>query len=253
MIPKNIQKWLQADIFPQRVLLSGGKNALETALKIASQLQNCSQEKIEKGIHSDILVFKDTGKSFKIDWSDTAKKDGQGEYENVRGMIRWAYQKPNEGKYRIIILENLERFSNVAPHALLKLIEEPPVRTVFLFTTRNHHQLLDTILSRLTVVRLAQENGDFEISDEICEFLDKKNLIQKFQLIENLQKKSKENEDKKMDRTVFYKFLEEVVQHARFFEQHRQHLNLLLETHTAISQNINPRFALERLAVKITE
>ncbi|MCF7905582.1 hypothetical protein K9L63_00085 [Candidatus Gracilibacteria bacterium] len=252
LIPSKIQKWLRADAFPQRVILSGDKSALDMAIEVASQLQDFPREKIEKGIHSDTILFRDTGKSFKIDWSDTAKKEGQGEYENVRGMIRWAHQKPTEGTYRIIILENLERVSHVAPHALLKLIEEPPARSVFLFTTRNHHQLLDTILSRMTVVRLAQEHRDFEVSDEIREFLDHTDLIRKFQLIEDLQKKSKDNEDKKINRTVFYDFLERTIQHARLFDQHRKHLDLLFETHQSISQNINPRFALERLAVKIT-
>ncbi|MCF7830639.1 hypothetical protein K9M41_01405 [Candidatus Gracilibacteria bacterium] len=252
MIPPKIQKWLQAEVFPQRVLLSGGNNAVGIALEIASSLQQTNREKIERGIHSDTLVFRDIGKSFKIDWSDTAKKDGQGEYENVRGMVRWAYQKPNEGKYRIVILENFERVSNVAPHALLKLIEEPPVNAIFLFTTRNHHQLLDTIISRMTVVRLPHEEEDFVIRDEIQEFLEGKNLIKKFQTIETLNKSSRDNTDKKIDRTVFFDFLEDTICHARFFERHHSHLDLLFETHSAITQNINPRFALERLAVKIT-
>jgi len=252
MIPPKIQKWLDAKVFPQRVILSGGSNSLDIALDIAKQLQQTELNKIEQGIHSDTLVFQDSGKSFKIDWSDTAKKDGQGEYENVRGMIRWAYQKPSEGKYRIVILENFERVSNVAPHALLKLIEEPPINAIFIFTTRNHHQLLDTIISRMTVVRLPKGEEDFVISDEIQEFLEGKNLIKKFQTIEELNKSSRDNVNKKIDRTVFFDFLEDTICHARFFERHHSHLDLLFETYSAISQNINPRFALERLAVKIT-
>ena len=145
MYSQKIQKWLDAGVCPQRVLLSGGGNNLETALAMAAQLQGVSAEKISSGIHSDTVVFRDLGKSFKIDWSESAKRDGQGEYENVRGLIRWAHQKPSEGKYRIAILENFERVTRDAPHGLLKLIEEPPSQTIFLFTTRNHHQLLDLL------------------------------------------------------------------------------------------------------------
>ncbi len=252
LVPAKIQKWLRAEIFPQRIILSGDRGALDVAMEIASALQNCPREKIEKGIHSDTILFRDLGKSFKIDWSDAAKKDDQSENENVRGMIRWAHQKPSEGKYRIVILENFERVSNVAPHAMLKLIEEPPTNAIFLFTTRNHHQLLDMILSRMTVVRLAQEEQDFEIADEIRNFLESKNLLQKFQHIEEMYKQSQGSKEKKMDRSVFYKFLEQAIQYARFFEKCQKYLDLLLETHQGISQNINPRFALERLAVKIT-
>ncbi len=253
MIPQQIDKWIASEVFPQRVILSGGPEALDIALETASQLQGASRKKIEKGIHLDTLVFKDKGKSFKIAWSDAAKKDDQGEYENVRGMIRWAHQKPNEGKYRIIILENFERVSRDAPHALLKLIEEPPTSAVFLFTTKNHHQLLDTIISRMTVIRLPKEERDFEISEEIQSFFNSKNLIGKFQTIDALDKQSKDNKNKKIDRSVFFEFLENCILHARFFEQYRKFLPILFETHQAISKNQNTRLTLERLAVKITK
>ncbi|MCF7918246.1 hypothetical protein K9L27_04630 [Candidatus Gracilibacteria bacterium] len=252
MILPKIQKWIDAEVFPQRVLLSGGNNALEVALEIASMLQKTPQEKIEKGIHSDTIVFRDTGKSFKIDWSDGAKKDNQGEYENVRGLIRWSHQKPSEGKYRIAILENFERVSRDAPHGLLKLIEEPPLKTIFLFTTRNHHQLLDTILSRMTVVSLCKDGKDCSIPEDIQEFLEGKSLIPKFQKIEELDKSAKESGEKKMDRSVFLEFIETLISVSRSEKKYQSFLELLFETHQAIGQNINPRFVLERLAIKIT-
>lgn len=255
MISQKIQKWIEKDVFPQRVLLSGQGNNIEIALDIATQLQKTTKEKIEKGIHSDVILFRDTGKSFKIDWSDAAKKEEQGEHENVRGLIKWAHQKPVEGKYRIVILENLERLSDVAPHACLKLIEEPPLKTIFLFTTQNHHhrKLLDTIISRLTVIRIPKEDLDFDIDDTVKLFLESKNLIKKFKIIEDLDKNAKDNKEKKMDRTVFLEFLNKVLHQARFFSQHQKHLEIILETHQAITQNINPKLTLERLAVKITK
>lgn len=247
-----INKWLASDVFPQRVLISGGSDAIEIAIETASQLQGTNREKLEKGIHLDTMIFRDKGKSFKIDWSDAAKKDDQGEYENVRGMIKWAHQKPSEGRYRIIVLENFERVSRDAPHAMLKLIEEPPTNVVFLFTTKNHHQLLDTIISRMTVIRLPRENGDFEISEEIQSFFDSKSLIGKFQIIDALDKESKAGKNKKIDRTAFFEFLENCILHARFFEQYQKYLPILFETYQAISKNQNTRLTLERLAVKIT-
>ena len=252
MIPPKIEKWISAGVFPQRVLLSGGNNAIELAVEIAVQLQNVPCEQIESGIHADTIVFRDTGKSFKIDFSDAAKKDEQSEHENARGIVRWAHKKPT-APYRIIILENLERTSREAPHALLKLIEEPPSKTIFLFTTKNHHKLLDTILSRMTVVRLTNKENDFEISEEIQNFLGGRNLLQKFARIEELNKASRDNPDKKIDRTELLEFLEQCILHARFFEKSRHHLELLLETHAAISGNINPKFSLERLAIKLTK
>ncbi len=255
MIPHQIQTWLDNKVFPQRILISGGKEAVDIALQIAGKLQNVSPEKIQKGIHTDTLFFPDNGKSFKIDWSDTAKKEEQGEYENVRGMIRWAHQKPCEGEWRIVILEGLERLSREAPHACLKLIEEPPLKTIFLFTTRNHHhhRLLDTIISRLTLVRLPKQNSQEEISSDIQTFFASSNLIEKFKTIESLDKASKDNKDKKINRQVFFDFLNESMNYARITPRYHNHLEQILETHEAMSQNINPRFALERLALKVAQ
>ena len=106
--------------------------------------------------------------------------------------------------HRIIILENLERASHQAPQALLKLIEEPPPHSIFIFTTKNHHQLLDTILSRMTVIRIPHEKQDFEISDEIQNFLAGKNTIEKFQLITNkkIQRRKRQNSNIKIHRST---------------------------------------------------
>ncbi|MDH3324799.1 MAG: hypothetical protein OEL89_04115 [Candidatus Peregrinibacteria bacterium] len=248
---KKITKWLEKGVFPQRILLSGGEDLAEIALEIAAKLQNCTQEEIEKGIQPDTIFFRDTGKSFKIDFSDTAKRDGQSQHENVRGMIKWAHQKPVSNK-RIVILENFERISHDANHALLKLLEEPPINAIFIFTTQNHHKLLDTILSRITVVRVPLLEKDFEIEDEISDFLKGKNLISKFKQIEALDKESKDNPDKKINRKVFINFLEKCVLHARLFNEYHDCLEMILETMQAISSNQNTKFTCERLAIKLT-
>ena len=250
MLPENVQKWLTAGIFPQRVLLSSADSMIDTAIEIAAQFQGTSVEEIASGIHADTMVFRDEGKSFKIDFSDSAKKDGQGTYENVRGMISWAHQRPT-APHRIIILENLERVTSSAPHAMLKLIEEPPEKAIFLFTTKNHHALLDTILSRVTVLRIPSTDPEVMDEEATREFFKSNDLIEKFLLINALDKQSKDNSDKKMDRKVFLRFVEDLIQFARINEKFLPHLELLLETHNAIKYNVTPRMVLERLAMKI--
>lgn len=241
MIPVKIQKWLQSDVFPQRVMLSGAGDNISVAFEIAAQLQSTDLEKIKKGLHPDTIVFRDKGKSFKIDFSDAAKKDEQSEFENARGLIRWAYQKPTTN-YRIAILENFERISRDAPHALLKLVEEPPSKTIFLFTTKNHHQMLQTILSRVTVVPVASEAFS-EISESTQDFLAQKTRTAKFAWIENFIKKTREDQD----RSSAVHFVEDLMQHDRM--QGGARLEKLWETHQALKSNVNQRFALERLAL----
>lgn len=241
IIPPKVQKWLDKGIFPQRVMLSGAVGVLDTALEVAAQLQNVSITEIEKGLHADTSIFRDDGTSFKIG-------DNSDDYESVRGLIKWSNQKPTAPK-RIIILENIERASREAPQALLKLIEEPPPSSVFLFTTRNHHQILDTIISRMTVLRVSHSTEDFEISDEVREFIFGKDIIAKFQKIDELIATSKEE---KTGKQPVLDFLHELILQARLFDEHRVHLSDIFETYQAVRGNTNQKLSLERLALKFS-
>jgi len=247
---KKINSWLASGKFPARVLLSGSGNLLDLALEIAAKLQGKSREIIESGLDADTTIFRDTGKTFRIDWSDSAKKDDQSETENVRGMIKIAHQKPL-APYRIIILENIERVGRDASHAMLKLIEEPAEKVIFIFTTKNHHKLLDTIISRVSVVQVTADEQDFVMSDEAEEFLNGRSVIQKFRIIEKLDKESRENPAKKINRQIFLTFIEELIAVSRILPKYNKNLETLLETHNAITGNLSPRFSLERLALKM--
>lgn len=78
----------------------------------------------------------------------------------IKSVARKAYQKAyRNGGRKVLILTAAERLSafshsTEAANALLKLIEEPPENTHFIFTSATPHQLLDTIRSRLTEIRL---------------------------------------------------------------------------------------------------
>lgn len=247
---KKINSWLTNGNFPARVLLSGNGDLLDLALNIASKLQGKSREIIESGIDSDTTIFRDTGKSFRIDWSDAGKKAGDQEHENVKGMIKLAYQKPL-APYRIIILENIERATHPAFHAMLKLIEEPAKKVIFIFTTKNHHKLLDTIISRVSVVQVTEEEKDFIMSDDAEKFLNGRSIVQKFQIIEKLDKEARNNPAKKINRTIFTNFIEELIAVSRILPKYNKNLETLLETHNAITSNLSPKFSLERLALKM--
>lgn len=58
-----------------------------------------------------------------------------------------------EGQYKVNLLIDAEKMNQKAANAFLKLLEEPPPRTVFLLTTSRPEQLLPTILSRCQRLR----------------------------------------------------------------------------------------------------
>lgn len=242
-LPEKIERWVSAGVIPQRLLLTGRNDAWDIATEIAARLQDAPLEHIKTGLHADTLVLKDDG-TFKIG------DDKSAESNTVRGMIRWAHQKPN-APWRIIVFENFERIFHSAVHATLKLLEEPPARTLFIVTTENPYRLLDTILSRVTLVRLPRSEEDFELDDEIQKFLKGTDLLFQFEQIEILDKEARSGE--KIDRTPIIKWLDTCIAHARGMRNLRHTLEELLRARNSIERNMNIRFTLERLALHLTE
>lgn len=54
-----------------------------------------------------------------------------------------------EGKYKIVLIRNIERFTKESSNKLLKILEEPPSKTLFLMTTSQEYSILPTIFSRV--------------------------------------------------------------------------------------------------------
>jgi DNA polymerase-3 subunit delta' len=68
--------------------------------------------------------------------------------EEVRGLIGVAQRSPSQGRWRVIILEDADRMVERTSNVLLKAIEEPPARTVWLLCTPSPQDVVVTIRSR---------------------------------------------------------------------------------------------------------
>jgi DNA polymerase-3 subunit delta' len=118
---------------------SGRSNA---ALAFAAALvcksggcNNCTDCKTAiKGVHADVELIKTEGLSIKID--------------EVRELITRASWSPSVGSYRVVVIEDADRLTESAANALLKAIEEPGLRTVWLLCAPSATDVLPTIRSR---------------------------------------------------------------------------------------------------------
>jgi len=72
----------------------------------------------------------------------------------ARELVRGAYYAPSPGRHRVIIVEDADRMSERTSNVLLKALEEPPERTVWVLCAPSDADLLPTIRSRVRVVRL---------------------------------------------------------------------------------------------------
>ena len=73
--------------------------------------------------------------------------------ERIRELRREATLKPFEGRWRVIIISEADKMTQEASNALLKILEEPSERMLFLLTTSRLDHLLPTIVSRCQNLR----------------------------------------------------------------------------------------------------
>ncbi len=80
----------------------------------------------------------------------------------MRALVLRAASAPSGGRWQIVVIEDADRLTEQAGNALLKAIEEPPPRTVFLLCTPSTHpdDISVTIRSRCRVVALRQPPAD---------------------------------------------------------------------------------------------
>lgn len=72
----------------------------------------------------------------------------------VRGLRTEAYVKPHMAVRRVFVIDKADSMNEQAQNALLKVLEEPPGDIVFILIAESAAALLDTIISRCTVLSL---------------------------------------------------------------------------------------------------
>ena len=74
--------------------------------------------------------------------------------DDVRPLIAQAQRSPSEGRWRVLVIEDADRLNDSSGNVLLKAIEEPPPRTVWLLCAPSADDVLVTIRSRCRRVGL---------------------------------------------------------------------------------------------------
>jgi DNA polymerase-3 subunit gamma/tau len=68
--------------------------------------------------------------------------------------------RPSRDRYRVFIIDEVHMLSTAAFNALLKTLEEPPARVLFILATTHAHKLPDTIVSRSQVFQFRTISTD---------------------------------------------------------------------------------------------
>lgn len=151
-IKRLIKSMISKEREPHSIVITGergqGKKAL--AKYIAASIlcetgrgEPCGECKscrmLERGGHPDFIA---------------AKPNDNGNYQVdvIRELVSDAVIKPNEGKFKVYLIADLDRSSNTSvqvQNILLKLIEEPPEHCIIILTAAAKEIFLETVISRV--------------------------------------------------------------------------------------------------------
>ena len=100
---------------------------------------------IERHYHIDTIELKDDGESIKID--------------AVREIIE-RLNMTGQGTYKVLLLQNIGRMTDEANSCFLKTLEEPPPKTIFIFTAGQIQDVMPTIASRMRIINFKKLPDD---------------------------------------------------------------------------------------------
>lgn len=92
-----------------------------------------------------------------FDWYTTLgidNKQGKIGKDEAEDLIKKISLKSYEGGWKVVVIWMAEKMNPSATNKLLKVIEEPPEKTLFLFVSENDSLLMDTLISRCQKINL---------------------------------------------------------------------------------------------------
>ena len=102
--------------------------ALDCEEGVGKQCNHCSNcVSISEGTHPDVIEI------------DAASNNG---VDQVRELIEKVTYAPIKGRYKVYIIDEVHMMTDAAFNALLKTIEEPPERVIFILCTTEPYKVL---------------------------------------------------------------------------------------------------------------
>jgi DNA polymerase-3 subunit delta' len=143
--PQGVGKATLAYRFARAIL--AGRNATGS---LAMEPLDPVFRRVAAGTHADLLTVE-------REWDEKRKKlRGEIVIDTVRGVAAFLRLTAAEGGWRVVIVDGAEDINRNAANALLKVLEEPPPRTVILLVCSAAGRLLPTIRSRCRRLRLGK-------------------------------------------------------------------------------------------------
>ncbi len=121
-----------------------------TCARILAKVLNCQSPtaETEPCDRCDSCLAFNKNASLNIHELDAASNNS---VEHIRALIEQVRFAPQNGRYKIYIIDEVHMLSQAAFNAFLKTLEEPPGYALFILATTEKHKIIPTILSRCQI------------------------------------------------------------------------------------------------------
>jgi DNA polymerase-3 subunit gamma/tau len=150
-VSKTLKNALQSQHLAQAFLFCGPRGVGKTTCaRILAKTLNCRQltAHLEPCNECDSCKAFNENASFNITELDAASNNS---VDHIRSLIDQVRFQPQQGKYKVFIIDEVHMLSASAFNAFLKTLEEPPPYAIFILATTEKHKIIPTILSRCQI------------------------------------------------------------------------------------------------------
>ncbi|HTS11791.1 MAG TPA: DNA polymerase III subunit gamma/tau [Candidatus Limnocylindrales bacterium] len=146
-VTKTLSNAIQSNRVAHAYIFSGVRGVGKTTTaRILAKALNCAKGPTPDPDNTcDSCREITAGTSLDVLEIDAASNRGIDQIRELREMVRYA---PAASRYKVVILDEAHQLTDEASNALLKTLEEPPERVIFILATTRAEDLVETIKSR---------------------------------------------------------------------------------------------------------
>ncbi|MGI4831839.1 MAG: DNA polymerase III subunit gamma/tau [Janthinobacterium lividum] len=150
-VTTTLQNAIQSQHLAQAFLFCGPRGVGKTTCaRILAKTINCTNLTPEAeacGQCTSCVAFQENA-SFNVHELDAASNNS---VEDIRSLVEQVRYAPQQGRFKVYIIDEVHMLSNAAFNAFLKTLEEPPSYAIFILATTERHKIIPTILSRCQI------------------------------------------------------------------------------------------------------